>query len=503
MALFCFFITCANQHVPQHPNKGGFYRKAMPFIQNLDPRYSNSGWNDAILNLFSEPLFKYDSEMKLKPVLVEKWTLDETKRVYYFKLKDNILFHDGHRLISKDVKFSISRLVCNRAKYSGGLLFIEGAKSCLDGSSNEIAGIKIINNSEFKIELTEPFYFLLSILSMPRTSIFPFFESSEQDFFKNPAGTGPFQIETITDKMIRLVRNDNYHDRKAILDGIHIEFLDKDVAIKKFKKGEIEDLDSYRIDEKITGNYKYFFKHLPNTNLLLFNINKGPFNDIHFRKAFVYALNKKFLKGSCATNSKPAFGVIPWGIGGYSEDNKIGFDIKKAKTILEKRPTHEKNMLPMHLFRPEYYNCKDFFSETLSKQMAMVGLNLIVEHVPFNIISSAMKKEDYSIVNLTFISDTDEAFSILYQIANYLNDSIYFKKNVKLKTLLKKVMRTTDQYDRYELYKQIDQIFIQDALVVPLWYGTAESYYQPYVEGIEMSPLTTVMNDMSTIWLSN
>ncbi|HYM04807.1 MAG TPA: ABC transporter substrate-binding protein, partial [Stellaceae bacterium] len=47
----------------------------------------------------------------IKGDLAESWTVAPDKRTYTFKLKPNILFHDGSRLTSEDVKASYERIV--------------------------------------------------------------------------------------------------------------------------------------------------------------------------------------------------------------------------------------------------------------------------------------------------------------------------------------------------------------------------------------------------------
>lgn len=56
-----------------------------------------------------DALVKYDKDKGIKAGLADKWSVDESGKVYEFHLKKNVKFSDGSALDAKDVKFSIDR----------------------------------------------------------------------------------------------------------------------------------------------------------------------------------------------------------------------------------------------------------------------------------------------------------------------------------------------------------------------------------------------------------
>ena len=62
-------------------------------------------------------------------------------------------------------------------------------------------------------------------------------------------------------------------------------------------------------------------------------------------------------------------------------------------------------------------------------------------------------------------------------------------KNSAFDALFEKAMRETNDSLRYKLYQQADQVMINDAPVVPLWYDEAVHFVQPNVKGFTPNAL--------------
>ena len=54
-----------------------------------------------------EGLLRYSQKLEPQPGLAESWTVSEDAKVYTFKLKQGVTWHDGKPFTSADVVFSI------------------------------------------------------------------------------------------------------------------------------------------------------------------------------------------------------------------------------------------------------------------------------------------------------------------------------------------------------------------------------------------------------------
>jgi peptide/nickel transport system substrate-binding protein len=61
--------------------------------------------------------------------------------------------------------------------------------------------------------------------------------------------------------------------------------------------------------------------------------------------------------------------------------------------------------------------------------------------------------------------------------------------NPAFDAVFERAIRETNDSVRYELYRQADQIMIDDAPVVPLWYDVVIRLVQPYVQHFQPNAL--------------
>jgi len=76
----------------------------------LDPTTASAAAIGEVVHLnVLEGLTKIGMDGKVSPLLAESWSIDPDGRVYTFKLKKGVKFHDGEAFDASDVKFSFER----------------------------------------------------------------------------------------------------------------------------------------------------------------------------------------------------------------------------------------------------------------------------------------------------------------------------------------------------------------------------------------------------------
>ncbi len=81
----------------------------------MDPMLGGAS-NSTLTYPMFEMLANYDEKGNLVPVLAESWSLSDDGKVWTIKLRKGIKFHNGDEMTSADVKFSIERLISEKAK---------------------------------------------------------------------------------------------------------------------------------------------------------------------------------------------------------------------------------------------------------------------------------------------------------------------------------------------------------------------------------------------------
>jgi peptide/nickel transport system substrate-binding protein len=59
-----------------------------------------------VVSKIFQPLFTYTPKLDFDPVLAKSWTVSDDKKVYTFRLQENVKFHDGKPMTADDVIFS-------------------------------------------------------------------------------------------------------------------------------------------------------------------------------------------------------------------------------------------------------------------------------------------------------------------------------------------------------------------------------------------------------------
>jgi oligopeptide transport system substrate-binding protein len=97
---------------------------------------------------------------------------------------------------------------------------------------------------------------------------------------------------------------------------------------------------------------------------------------------------------------------------------------------------------------------------------------------------------DVQLFTYTWFADYPDPDNFLYPLFHSAGHRNYFRyRNLAVDKLLDDARRETDDLRRAKLYREAEQLILQDAPAVMLLHYTYERVFQPYVEGIEVSAL--------------
>lgn len=186
-----FLLWKVNQHfLVEFPAHGGELKEGIVG----SPRFINPilATNDAdrdMTALIYSGLMKSSPESKLMPDLAESYTVSEDGLIYSFKLKDNIYFHDGKKVSTDDVEFTINKTQDSALK--------SPRRASWDG-------ITINKKSDREIEfiLKQPYSPFLenTTLGILPKHIWANFDSDQFSFSLfniEPTGSGPYKVKSV------------------------------------------------------------------------------------------------------------------------------------------------------------------------------------------------------------------------------------------------------------------------------------------------------------------
>ena len=476
-------------------------------INSLDPAFSKdlaSVW--ATAQLFNG-LVQLDSNLNIQPCIAKSWEISNDKLVYDFLLKDDVYFHNvdkaslekGRKVNAFDFEYSLNRLIDDNVA-SPGRWVLSNVKS-----------FEAKNDSIFTIKLKSPFPGFLGLLSMQYCSVVPREIVESTDFHSNPIGTGPFKFQ-LWQKGEKLIfrKNQNYFEyqnekRLPFLDGVSITFLrDKQAAFLQFVLGNLDFLSgidaSYKdeilskegeLNSKYEKKIKLFTQNYLNTEYLGFysKDSLSPVKNLKIRQAINYGFDRKkmlkFLRNNIGT---PAInGFVPRGMPSFN-DKLIGYDYDKQKSlelINEVKLENNGKLSPIILSTNSSYLD---ICEYIQNELAKNGLEIEINVSPPSTHRQMVATSKLSFFRASWIADYPDAenyLSLFYSKNHSPNGPNYTHFNNKeFDYLYEKSLSVSNDSLRFIYYNKMDQIIIDNAPIVPLYYDNILRFTQKNIFGL-------------------
>lgn len=509
-AMICF-VSCSINVEDGETGKKIFKYNQPNTITSLDPAFAKSQNNIWAIHHLYNGLVELDEGLNVKPSIAESWETAEDGTSITFKLRDDVYFHDhpqfeggkGRKVVASDFVYSFNRILDEQTGSPGAWIFDALAEETPFSAPDE---------STFVIRLKAPFKPIMGILSMQYCSVVPkeIVEHFGADFRSNPVGTGPFQFKNwLEGQALFLRKNENYFEAGLPkLDGVKISFIgDRKTAFLEFKQGKLDymsGLESSFADELLTKegalqdelkNDIQFIK-IPflNSEYLGINMNKddNPLSNKLVRQALNYGFDRdlmlKQLRNSVGKSADSGF--TPRGLPSY--DNTIkGYEYNPelSKALLAQAGHPNGNGLPeIQLMTTKAYVDLCTF---IARQWKELGLNVKIESVESATLRNMIKEGKVDFFRGSWIADypDGESFLVVFNGDKTAPPNYTQFKNKKYDKLYEQALNEDDDSKRYELYKEMEKIVIDEAPVIFLFYDETAVFARSNIKGISKNAL--------------
>jgi oligopeptide transport system substrate-binding protein len=506
-----------------------------------------------------EGLVKYNqADLAIVPALAESWNVSEDGKEYTFHLRRHVKFHDdscfagkkGRFVNANDIKFCFENL-CTKNVHNNqfDVTFkdrVAGANDYFEisatGKGKSLPGLVIENDSTVTIHLVHPDANFINILAMPGCYIYPKEAVAKygEDMRLKCVGTGPFYIETIKEgEVIVMKKNrdywgtDAYGNKLPYLDGLKWTFIrDKKAEVLEFRRGNLDMV--YRIPvemfhefmgdlenaKKRANEFDIFSSTALSTHYFGFNAETNPaFAKREVRLAFNYAIDRHKIADFTIQGEgiSADHGIVP-----YTESfENNGYDYKALRGY-KYNPDTAKKLMEL----AGYPDGKGFPEITLEinggggdrnilvaeviqkmlKENLGVTININTVSWPEHIDNMQTGKADF--FRYAWISDYSdpESFLTLFygkhapknpKDRSYINLCRF--KNAKFDSLFTLARMEIDKNKRYKLLSQAEQVVLDEAPFMPIFYDENFRLEQKNVRNLPENPLNYM--DMTTAYL--
>ena len=492
-------------------------------IASLDPAFAKNQSTMWPAHQLFNTLVEVDENLNIKPSLATRWEISEDKRSYTFYLKDDVFFHNdacfpgakGRKMVASDVVYSLNRIIDPQTASPGAWIF--------NGKVDSLQPFTAINDTTFQLQLLQPYQPILGILSMQYCSVVApeAVQYYGANFRQHPVGTGPFKFLVWEEgQALILSKNEHYFERDSsgvrlpYLDGIKVSFKDsRATEFLLFRQGQLDfinELDPSFKDEVLTKkgslrdiwkdkielqtqpylNVEYLGFLTDSTNPLVKN---SPLKLKKIRQAINYGFDRQkmilYLRNSLGTPAESGF--VPKGMPSFNDTVVKGYHYdpaKSAELLREAGFPGGKGLPVTKLLTISIYAD---FGNFIAKQLEELGIPVQVEVVQKSLLFEMTSNSRTVFFRGGWIADYPDA-------ENYL--SVFYSKNPAppnytrysnpaFDKVFEQAIKETNDSLRYILYRKADQIAINDAPVVPLWYDKVIHLVQKNVKGFPANAL--------------
>jgi peptide/nickel transport system substrate-binding protein len=497
-------------------------------ISSLDPAFARDQANIWADNQLYNSLVQLDDDLLVQPSLAKSWIIEDKGTKYQFVIRNDVYFHNseafdggqGRKMTALDIEYSLKRVLKPKT-LSPGAVWLQNIIAKNNSGEFEI---NATNDTTLIIRLKEAFSPFLGRLSMPYFSVVPkeAIDFYGNDFGRHPVGTGPFYFKMWKEgvKLIFL-KNEKYFEvkngiRLPHLDAVAISFIiDKQSTFLEFVKGNIDFISgidpSYK-DELLLANGSLNPKYDDKINLLtkpylnteylgfLMENNKDTvLLDKRIRKAINYGFDRKKMMRYLRNNIGIAGnnGFVPIGMPGFEAGNTKGYFYSPDSVL---------NLLA----EAGYPNAKGLPTITLATTSAYLDLCKYIQQelgklgvkIEIDVHQPASLRQMVANARITFFrgswiadyADPENYLALFYSPnfspggANYTHFSSPIYDD-----LYERARAEVNDSIRLGMYRKMDQMVIDEAPVVILYYDQVLRFVSKDISGLGVN----AMNQLS------
>ena len=489
---------------------GGTFRRLWSDPPTLDPHLTKDTTSAGIVVEIFSGLVGLSTDLELVADLAETWDIDSTGTIYTFKIRENAKFHNGKNVTADDVKWSFERSASKETAspvaetYLGDIV---GLKDYMEGKADSIKGLKVIDQQTIQITIDAPKPYFLAKLSYPTSYVLDrdvVTAGGRNWWLENPVGTGPFKLtEYKIGERIVLTRNDDYHLGPIDIHKIEM-YLGGGQSMAMYENDEIDItgvglFDLERVLDKQEPLHKDLVIAPPGFSIsyIGFNTTMPPFDDKKFRQALNHAIDKKMIaKDVLSDLVVPAYRILPIGFPGRSENiDGLSYDQDLAKQLLKESKYSDSSSRPrITITVPGTGGTLGLDLEVILEMWKQtLDIEVEIQQVEWATFLEELDKEALQVyAGLGWEADypdPQDFLDILFHSQSAQNHGQH--SNSQLDDILERARVDQDINSRIELYRQAEQIIVNEAYWVPLWF-TGEQYalIKPRVQGYVLTPMT-------------
>ena len=435
--------------------------------------------------------------------LAESWDISEDGKTYTFHIRDGVKFSDGEVCDANAIKANFDAIIENKDRHT----WLE--------MMNLLVGVSAPDDKTFVIELSEPYYPLLTELGVTRpfAMISPkaMKDGSTKDGVNAYIGTGPYVLTNfVTDEYAVFEANENYWGEQPKIKKITVKVIpDNQTRILALEKGEIDMIfgknmiDADAINQ-YTGNDKFTvsLSDPTSTRQIVLNTTKEVLADKEVRQALQHATKKQAISdGIFYGLEQPADTLFAKTVPYCDIDlEPYAYDVEQAQSMLDEAgwvvgadKIREKDgqKLNIDLLYNSDSVTEKAIAEYLQSEYQKIGISLNIHGEEEQSYRDNMKAGNFDMVfNICWGTPYDPQSSLAAMRAPVYGDyaaQLGLEDKAEIDQAITDILVSTDEQKRQDLYTFVLTRLHEDAVYIPLTYECNKAIYRSDLKGFHFT----------------
>ncbi len=476
----------------------------------FDSIYASGIPNLGIIWLVTEGLTRINpegGEPKVMPVLAESWEQSADGLTWTFHLREGVKFHDGTPFNAEAVRFNIMDRMLN-----------PDAKALAASAFNMIKSVEVVDDYTVNIVTDGPFAGLpaqLAYSPMAINSPTQVQKLGNEDYHTAPMGTGPFKfVHHIKGQEVLVEANEDYWGGAPYLDAIAMRPIPETAArLLALEAGESQviynvpprDAERYMNDPSL--GIEVLTPPQQRSIFIGMNTKWGPLQDPTVRKALNYAVDQQAIIDNILLGlTQPMDSPLPPACACYKSTMNYEYDPDKARDLLAEAGYADGFEATLHYGAGRFLLDSEVV-EAVQSYLADVGVKVEVIPLEWAAFQSTWKKPlEETEIQMFFVGWGNPTVDPDLGTYTYLEASwppglnAMFYSNPDLEQLIPAQRAATDPTERCDIVEQIQEIIMEDAPSIFLYYEPQVHAKRTEAHDVTIS-VTEQVDQLQLAWL--
>lgn len=473
------------------PARGGVYVEGVAG----NPQYINPvlcQYNEVdrdLCALVFDGLLRFDEHGDLQPDLAESWETNPASTIFTFTLRPDARWHDGLRITSDDVIFTVQLMQDPDLPVLPDL-----ASLWRTVIANKVDDRTVV------FQLSEPYAAFPDYTTIRWFGVLPKHywerysprELTRAQLNTQPIGSGPFRVTEVDSQHVRLEPVPRGFSIQPMLDALEFRFFpDYPSILAAAEKGDIQGvsriLPEYMAQAEAMPNLQLFTSPLPGYSLILLNVaspNAPYLGEQKVRQALAYGIDRqRILSDSIPGAGMLANSPILPGTWAYNPNTpSYSYDPARSRALLDEAGwvdndgdgVRDKAGINMEfVLHSDDAPSSQLVAQSVADDWAAIGVRAIPQPASFTgLVSDILAPRNYTaaIINWELLGDPDP-YPLWHSTQVSPNGQNFTGWQNRQADILMEQARITSNRDlRRQLYGEFQNLFMQETPAIMLYY---------------------------------